>query len=388
MAAPLLLSGIESPLACALGLGVGTLIVGSSAGSSVTRRVSGRSLGVLFAAMLMADLFRTGKNIAHLHDVIGMGIVVPLSYHFGVRISRVPKGPQVFVRTFVFVILLACLMAIYERRSGNYLLTGFAVLEGEIRDGRIRGRGFLPHPLVLALFVSVAIPLAVSRVFSRRLWVRILVIVVLFGGILSTDSRTAIPVVVFAALSTVAWTAVTRIHSRMLFAASAILLASMTVLPVALSALSGNFTLVTSTDSVTASKEFRAELYRQAPSILADNPFGTGFGRVPPNHLVVDSPVGPIDGSVTIDSEFVLSVVKFGWLGLVFWLVVLLRSGRSLGRGNFFWDIAALIVLCFGSVLALQSWLVVTGLLPIVFAFQWGAPTPRRLTTADKPISP
>ena len=83
---------------------------------------------------------------------------------------------------------------------------------------------------------------------------------------------------------------------------------------------------------------------------------GTGVGAVPPGKVLFESSFGTLDAARTVDSEYVLTIIKFGIAGLLFWVVFLVRQCQLMTRRLVADDLIPLVFVAFAIFLAIHVW--------------------------------
>ncbi|WP_083849864.1 O-antigen ligase [Rhodococcus sp. JVH1] len=328
--------------------------------------------GVIIFGLSIA-LYEGGGRGNYFYDVgIVLG-VAPCAYLLGRRLGSANLGQVYVLRAVIILSLVGVIVGILEYLESRYLISNSLFSETPTRNGQFRSRGLFPQSLVLALFCAVSIPLTFDKRVVSRTLLRVLTVMVLALGIYTTASRGA-PLALF--LAGVVWLicyAVTTKSARIAFSLFAILVGFVALLVGSGNPFSGNQTsLVTSSDGAVASAQYRAELYRQVLPVVAEKPFGFGLGRVPEHIIVFHSYFGTLDASRTVDSEYVLGLLKFGLVGLVFYLYLWYMVVRRLSERPTAVGFALVVLLFSGVFLALQSWLTVVFILPLLFGLQIG----------------
>lgn len=318
----------------------------------------------LFCLAVGASLvFGSHNNIYFRNDVLLLCVIVPMFYVLGRRIAARERLVAVSMQALIVIAVISAVIAIFESLNHAYLLSNEVFFAAGDRGGEFRARGLFLHSLVLAAFISAVIPLLLNRRFVSSVYVRIPLVLICLLGVLVSRSRGAFIAVGLC----LALVAILKIARRSNLGDVWVNLLLIVVVATAIYFLgglySGSGTLITSSDPNTASAQFRAELYRNLIEILRANPFGTGFGAVPAGMIKFDSSFGLIDASRTVDSEFVLAGIKFGWLGVVFWMSVLLSTYTHVKQRPTLIGASLICYLLFGIFLALHVWV---QLIPIV----------------------
>jgi hypothetical protein len=136
---------------------------------------------------------------------------------------------------------------------------------------------------------------------------------------------------------------------------------------------------VTSSDPTTASLQYRGAVYSTVISSLEERPFGWGTSGVPAGEFTFRSQFGVLDVNTTTDSEFVVTVLDFGYIGLILWAVISVVAIMRV-RADSWWSHVAVLVTAAGFYLSIHSWLGILGL----WAFSIGAALARREPRDDQ----
>jgi len=112
---------------------------------------------------------------------------------------------------------------------------------------------------------------------------------------------------------------------------------------------------------------FRSELYHQLPNILTMNPWGSGLGAIPDHLIVFSGTFGTISAAHTVDSEYVFAAIRFGIVGLAFWVAAITTITREWSRHESPAASAFIILVAFGSIVALDAWVTILCLLALLF---------------------
>lgn len=312
---------------------------------------------VYFAVVLLAAYVGSGhRNL--FYDASILLLLAPSAYLFGYRVALDGRVLIKTLRAFVVVVTVAAVFGFAEMLTERYLFTNSLFSVTPSRDGQFRGRAFFPQSLVLAVFCSAAIPIAVSQKVFRRFDSRVLITVMLLGGVFASGSRGVVACIGVCLCLVLIYRGRSSVRLKYFLCACVVLFGFVVLLVLAGNPFSGSQTsLVTSTDGATASAQYRAELYRQIVPVLFESPVGTGLGKVPDGIITFRSSYGTLDASRTVDSEIVLILLKFGAAGGILYVVLWWACIRwlVLTRREY---VQSLVVFLFAGVfLALQSWL-------------------------------
>lgn len=241
-------------------------------------------------------------------------------------------------------------LAIVEFIRGQYFFPQEGVV---VSLGTLSFRSMLlaEHPLVLAALILASAPfvLEISRVVPRAI-----ALATIGGGILTTGSDGPLALFIlflFYASVTRSSVGVRKIVVRCVQIGAILSLLVLTGLG---TAIRYNEAIVTSS-SDSSSAQYRIVLYAFLWHTLTENPWGWWIDGIPPGVYLTPSASGVIDLSRTIDSEFVLLAVDFGWIGLVLAMGSLVLATRTthfhtaLGQSTWLITIA-------GFFLSIHSW--------------------------------
>lgn len=304
--------------------------------------------------MICLLVFGIGQILAEANELDRLfryTMLYPMMLVVGYLITKSGHSNLV-ARITVYISLIMGVIALVERLRGVFFVAGsYANAERLVRDGTIRSIVFAEHPLVLSVLLVAAVPL-VQITFESR-WVRLVAFGVLAGGVMSTNSRGALTLLII-------WFAVSAAFSmRLLSRAAGIFLKGIAFTAavggvIALLAGNGSESLA-STSSVDASAEYRTSLYVFAARSLIDQPFGWGLSGLPEGLYIATSYFGQLDIAKTVDSELALVVFDFGWLGILGFVYLIFALSKS-ERLNTPTAQSALLVTASGFYLALHSW--------------------------------
>jgi hypothetical protein len=256
-----------------------------------------------------------------------------------------------FIRAFAMVSVAMALMAIVERFLGRSFL-GFGELSEFVSRGRVY-RSFVAsdHPLVLAVLLTVAISFVLfSGYFGRP----ILLTIVLVSGVWCTDGR--IPLLVAALI--IALYVVSRFLLRR-YTMSRATVYSLLTLAVAVWFALTFFKFDSEYSSATAesgSAEYRYAIYSLLPDMVQVNPFGSGLGDLVAGQWYIYRNQAAYDISATVDAEPVLLTLRFGFIGVLFFVLLLVVVAYRFGRSELHLVVACASVLLCSMSLALTAW--------------------------------
>ena len=357
----------------ALALGYGILAI-------LRKNVGPEAVDIRFARVLggyslaATSLWIIGSPVAGIEPSEGDAlfrylVLLPVSATLGYTLVRTGNGASL-KRSYLFWSLTMGSFAMVEAALGEMLLPRPDIARSLVRDGAQRAILASEHPLVLAALLVAATPLAVTLIARPSL--RVVAVVVLFGGIFATDSRGAV-VVFIVSLALALWSR----RGERLSSGKAGALVSFPLVIISIAAVvawafsvAPSDTVLSSSDGTEASSQYRVVLYQYLLLSLREMPLGWGLGGLPEHTYIVPSAFGIKDLALTVDSEPALLVFKWGWLGLAFFGALLLWLA---GRRRFLepFGIASLSIVLSGVFLALSSW---TGL-PVALAMLLGATT-------------
>lgn len=330
-------------------LAVGSLVMDRRLGySSKTAVLSCAAPIVLFLIFSVTQVFVEAQYSDRLFRY---SVLYPSTLLLGWLIARSSATVRL-LNIYVYVSVLMSLLAVFERLRNSFIVAGsYENSDRLVRDGSIRSIVFAEHPLVLSILLITAFPLVKTAIPAK--WIRLFAYAVLAGGILSTNSRGALILLAawFALSLGFRFRLLTQNRTRALRALS---LVGASFALVSLLFGAGTDAL-SSTSATDASAEYRSTLYRFAAQSLLDQPWGWGLPGLPEGVYVANSHFGPLDMAKTVDSEFALIMLDFGWpgvLAIIALVLYVLRADRlrtPLGQ-------VALLVSASGTYLALHSW--------------------------------
>lgn len=325
---------------------------------------------ILYFGALIATWLTVGRNANSAFELAVLVGCVPLAYVVGGRLGANESLLVSALRTLVLMGVVATGIALAEYMLGQYLIQQPYFFATPDRGGHLRARSIYPQSLVLGYHCCLTAVLAAqSRVIPRR-GLRFAVITFAVAGAYVSGSRGALAVLAIAVVLTLTLRASSRLRSGGYWLLVGAAAAAFVLAPPAIRAMSQATSLVVSSDADAASAELRGELYRRLPTIVRSHPFGVGIGQVPVGTIVYDTPQGSVDASRTVDSEYALTGIKYGFLGLAFWLTIIIRHLRRLRARPDALNTAITLSLGFGTFLALQSWTSIAIVLAMLLGMQ------------------
>lgn len=334
-------------------------------------------LVVAYGLNTMPDVAKAG--LGALPDAFGQfAVELPIAAVAGALLPRSGRAPS--IAATVRVVALACaLAAVVERRTGRQFFPGDVVntnfgftqqVQGAALsdDGALRGIVASDHPLVLALLLATTV--AIVLVGPLRP-VRFVELGVLLAGIWATDSSGPLAVAVLAVAVRVSVAVARRAGLRFRPSRAAVRVVFAVAVAGLLLAAAFLWHPVIDPTVLDQSTLYRFALYSFIPVAIAAHPLGFGLGGPPRGLFVVESPGHPLDIAATVDSEFVLMVLRFGVVGLVVflsigWIAIRgLLDTHVLRRGG-----GALAVMTgTGAIVAIEVWPTVSAAWVLLIAY-------------------
>jgi hypothetical protein len=370
---------LRFPLTVVLVL-LGMSCVFADASSSDQRK----SLSVILAsgvvvALAVTLLYHLPGTAGELDKLFRYVIILPIAFLVGSQL-RQSQALLKWVESYRFWTMLFAAGAILEYFRGSLFSPreGFVVSLGSLS---FRTALWSEHPLVLALLILAGVP---YLFLIKRRMLRLAALSTAGVAIWTTGSYG--PLTLFAlfvfcfmiaphfSLSATGWAKSLR------FGAFAVLL-GLALLGTVLSY--GQQAIVTST-SDNASIQYRAVLYASIWPSLGDHPFGWGLSGLPEGVLLAPSAGRILDLSKTIDSEFTLLTLEFGWAGLALGFAALALAIRSKALTSPVGQSAILITVA-GFFLALHAWLGLGTLWLLYLGMLWGSNKPEPGTSVQSP---
>ena len=306
------------------------------------------ALGLLVCGFTLSSLV-TGSAAASANGQRFL-MTFPIAVAAGWVMACSRRALNYLAHSIAVIALLTAVPAIIEFLRGTSLLGRDAEFATYVRGDAARAVVGAEHPLILGVLFAVAVPFTYLAI--RRWWLRWPCILLLMAGVYVTGSRgpwgVTLGVLVLLAVPGL-MRFIARHFGTLVFGVMVGLgvlwyFASRVWQPV-----------TTSTDTLANSMEYRAALYSLLPRVLLAQPFGYGLGDLPKDTWLIRGPTAILDITDTVDSQWVLSAMRLGWLGvfLVFALIVIavlaLRRRLDYGLGLF------LFTGC-GTFVALDAW--------------------------------
>lgn len=318
---------------------------------TISRQVKLAAFGML---MVMGFLFCSGLLLAEagaMDPLLRITVLFPVVGLLGFLLARTQNTSKVAL-VYVLVSTVMGTLAVAERLSGSFLVAGsYASSDRLFRDGSIRSIVFSEHPLVLSVLLLAAVPLVSASM--KHLGLQFVAYVVLVGGVISTNSRGALIILLAWILLKVASRLGLLGHGASYFARFGVLVGiGIAFLGVFLAGASDQ---MSSSSALDASAEYRSTLYAFAGRSLLEMPWGWGLQGLPQGVYQVRSYFGTLDIANTVDSEIALAVFDFGWPGFLVLSALMLSQ---LSTQNLISPVgqASLIITISGFYLALHAW--------------------------------
>lgn len=277
-------------------------------------------------------------------------LTFPLAAAAGWVLASSGAALNYLARCIAVVGTMTAAPAVIEFITGRSLLGRDSEFETYVRDNSARAVVGAEHPLILGVLLCVAVPFTYLAI--RRWWLRWPCILLLMAGVYATGSRGPWGV-------TVAVLLLLTVPGLMRFIArhfGLLLFGVMVALGVLWYFASRVWQPVTSSsDTLANSMEYRAAIYSLLPRILLDQPFGYGLGELPAKTWLIRSPSQIVDITTTIDSQWVLSAMRLGWLGVLLVFALVTVSVLALRRRLDFGLALFLFTGC-GTFVALDAW--------------------------------
>lgn len=277
-------------------------------------------------------------------------VTFPIAIAAGWVLACSRAGLAYLARTIAAVGTLTAVPAIVEFVSGRSLLGRDAEFETYVRGDAARAVVGAEHPLILGVLFCVAVPFAYRGI--RRWWLRWACVVLLMAGVYVTGSRGPLGVSI-GVLLVLAVPGFARFIARHFGTLIFVVMVGLGVLWYFASRVWQPVT--TSTDTLANSMEYRAAIYSLLPRILLSQPFGYGLGDLPQNTWLIRSPNQIQDLTMTVDSQWVLSAMRLGWIGVL--AVFLLAAIAVLAlRRRLDYGVALFVFTGCGTFVALDAW--------------------------------
>lgn len=231
------------------------------------------------------------------------------------------------IRALLWLTVVMCVVAILELVNGRYLVPdGLVAFRTRLRHGQIRGQGLFPHPLVLGV-TAAALLIGPARQMASRSTARVLQCLLL-AGVLATQSRGPLLMIVAAAAVWVAGSASTR--ARWVWPVL------VTVLVLAFFAQTDTSTVRQNSSEEATSTAYRSLLLKVTQRVAITRPTGVGFGElaggVDSGELLTRFGGVQVDVGRTVDNDFAIVVIYGGALLGVGYAALFVAAARSLGR--------------------------------------------------------
>lgn len=276
-------------------------------------------------------------------------VTFPLALVAGYVLAGSRRTLDYLARVVVAVASLTAILALIEFGTGRSLLGRDTEFMDYVRDDSARAVVGAEHPLVLGVLLALAVPLA-YRGLGR--WSRWPVVVLLLSGVYATGSRGPLGVAV-GVLALLAVPGLMRFLARHFGVVLFAVMAGLGVLWYFASKVWQPET--TSMDTLANSMEYRAAIYSLMPRILVARPFGYGLGDLPAGQWLIRSPDQFQDITTTVDSQWVLSSLRLGWVGIALLIAVAVIAILALRRRLDF-GLALLVLTGCGTFVALDAW--------------------------------
>ena len=344
----------EFPLRFALALVIVLLGVSAAFGdpSKSTRR---RNLAIMLTlgSLVVAATVLTASNTlpGELDVLFRYLVVLPAAFVVGTQIAQ-KAVISVWIDAYRFWMLLFGVAAIVEFVTGRLFFEreGYIISLGTLT---FRSLVLSEHSLGLATMLAAGVPYL--WLITRRLH-RVVALVVTGVAIWTTGSSG--PMILFVLMIAALLLARVGTHrpvvwARMLRWGTTVVLLGLVLVG---TVLAYNREIIVTSTTDAASAQYRIALYASVWPSLTERPEGWGVTGIPEGLLLIPTAGRIIDLARTIDSEFVLLTLEFGWIGLLvcFALVTLVFRPRALVSpvGQ-----SALIITAAGFFLALHAWL-------------------------------
>lgn len=316
--------------------------------------VTVHGMGYLAALVLVAvgvalSSLVSGSDVASANSQRFL-VTFPLALAAGWVLACSRAGLDYLARIIAAVGTLTAVPALVEFVTGTSLLGREGEFETYVRNGSARAVVGAEHPLILGVLFCAAVPFAYRAI--RRWWLRWPCVALLTAGVYVTGSRGPLGVTA-GMLLLLAVPGLARFIARHF---GILLFAVMVGLGVLWYFASRVWQPVTtSSDTLANSMEYRAAIYSLLPRILLVRPFGYGLGDLPQNTWLIRSPSQIQDITATVDSQWVLSAMRLGWVG-VFLVFLLVAVGVLAMRRRLDYGVALFVFTGCGTFVALDAW--------------------------------
>lgn len=304
---------------------------------------------VFVACGLGLSLLVSGSTVASSNGQRFL-LTFPLAAAAGWVLASSRDGLNYLARCIAIVGTVTAIPAIVEFVTGRSLLGRDSEFETYVRDNSARAVVGAEHPLILGVLLCIAVPFTYLAV--RRWWLRWPCVILLMAGVYATGSRGPWGVTV-GVLVLLAVPGLMRFIARHF---GLLLFGVMVALSVLWYFASRVWQPTTSSsDTMANSMEYRAAIYSLLPRILLDRSFGYGLGDLPAGTWLIRSPNQIQDITTTVDSQWVLSAMRLGWIG-VFLLCALIALAILALRRRLDFGLAFFLFTGCGTFVALDAW--------------------------------
>lgn len=277
-------------------------------------------------------------------------VTFPLAIAAGYVLANSRRAMDYLGQVITAIALLTAVLALVEFGTGRSLFGRDAEFADYVRADSARAVVGAEHPLVLGVLLAIAIPFAYRGL--SRWWCRWPAVLLLLAGIYATGSRGPLGVTL-GMLALLAVPGLMRFLARHFGAVFFTVMVALGVLWYYASRVWQPET--SSTDVLANSMEYRAAIYSLMPRILVARPFGYGIGDLPTGEWLIRSPNSIQDITQTVDSQWVLSAMRLGWVGVFLVCLVVVVAILALRRRIDF-GLSLLIFTGSGTFLALDAW--------------------------------
>lgn len=236
-----------------------------------------------------------------------------------------PAEKKIIVKWFIALALMQSVYAVAEVAGlVPKLWHNSADYPHQIVSSLIRAEGTFAQPLVLALFLLVALAFTLAGMSDAAGARKALIVVALFAGVFATGSRSALVLGILFTLFSLGGRAFERITVGLL----ALLLGATGLAAFGFfsSSVVANFLTGSSVSHRTGALDAIPRLLTQGPlNVLLGNGAGSSRG-------LFDAGLLQAGGFYAVDNQFVLSLVEVGVIGLLLLVSVILR-GLAVGQG-------------------------------------------------------
>lgn len=246
-------------------------------------------------------------------------------------------------------------LAIFEWITGTPLLAPSLIVE----DGQARAAVGQLHPIILALMFALT---AATTPLIRRRWLRWCSLILLTCGVMATNSQGQM----FAIFVAIALSVSKRV--RHFLARNAKAMVGCIVSALVMISCTYPRRSIPGDTLAELSSNYRGVLMAQIPVILAERPFGYGFGGIPFGKFVAESAWGAVDLSHSLDSELVVWAILTGFVGLAAYAWFTYVALKGLSRSYWMGSLLLFVLLVSGLTVALFAWINVAMLFALLIA--------------------